>query len=159
VHTLMMCASFARLDAFGHRVLSNMREVLEMTGSWAAHARHSVQNFVSADFFDANPERITAIEQLIGGETRLQACYVRQNHACLEHNTLARLGEIRCPALIMGGGRDPICPPACTRWMSEAIKHAETLVFEDSSHFFLMEEPRRFMDTVNGWLVRHTPRA
>ena len=159
VHTLVMCASFAKLDAFGRRVLSNMREVLETTGSWAAHARHSVQNFVSADFFDANPERIAAIEQLIGGETRLQACYVQQNYACLEHDTLARLAEIRCPALIMGGGRDPICPLACTRWMSERIKHAETEVFENSSHFFLMEEAGRFMDRMNGWLARHTPRV
>jgi 3-oxoadipate enol-lactonase len=50
-------------------------------------------------------------------------------------------------------------PPACTRWMAEAIKHAETVVFEDSSHSFLMEEPVRFMDTMNGWLARHTPRA
>jgi pimeloyl-ACP methyl ester carboxylesterase len=50
-------------------------------------------------------------------------------------------------------------PLACTRWMSEAIKHAETVVFEGSSHFFLMEEPGRFMDTMNGWLARHTPRA
>ena len=96
VHTLMMCASFAKLDAFGRRVLSNMRDVLEMTGSWAAHARHSVQNFVSADFFDSNPER---------------------------------------------------------------IKHAETVVFENFSHFFLMEEPGRFMDTINDWLARHTPRV
>jgi 3-oxoadipate enol-lactonase len=159
VHTLMMCASFARLDAFGRRVLSNMREVLELTGSWAAHARHSVQNFVSTDFFDANPDRIAAIEQLIGGETRLQACYVQQNYACLAHDTLARLTEIRCPTLIMGGGRDPICPPACTRWMSERIKHAETVVFEHSSHFFLMEEPERFMATMNGWLARHAPQV
>ena len=159
VHTLAMCASFAKLDAFGERVLSNMREVLEITGSWAAHARHSVQNFVSADFFDSHPERIAEIEQLIGGETRLQACYVRQNYACLEHDTLARLVEIRCPTLIMGGGRDPICPPACTRWMSERIEHAETVMFENSSHFFLIEEPERFMRTMNGWLARHTPRA
>ena len=159
VHTLMMCASFAKLDAFGTRVLSNMREALEMTGFWPAHARHSVQNFVSADFFGANPERIAAIGQLIGGETRLQGCYVRQNHSCLEHDTLARLAEIRCPTLILGGGRDPICPLVCTRRMSERIKHVETVVFENSSHFFLMEEPERFMQTMNGWLARHTPYA
>jgi 3-oxoadipate enol-lactonase len=54
---------------------------------------------------------------------------------------------------------NPISPHSCTRWMSGAIKHAETVVFEDSSHFFLMEEPERFMDTMNGWLARHTPRA
>src|SRR5579859_1572938 len=46
VQSLVLCASFAKLDPYGARVLANMREVLEMTGSWAAHARHSVQNFV-----------------------------------------------------------------------------------------------------------------
>jgi pimeloyl-ACP methyl ester carboxylesterase len=43
--------------------------------------------------------------------------------------------------------------------MSERISHAETVVFENSSHFFLMEEPERFMHTMNDWLARHTPRS
>lgn len=156
VATLTMCASFAKIDPFGHRVLTNMRDILERTGSWAVHAQHSVQNFVSADFFDNYPERIKAIEQLIGGETRLQACYIRQNHACLEHDTLARLPEIKCPTLILGGGRDPICPPVCTRWIAEGVRHAETVMFDNSSHFFLMEEPERFMQVMGDWLKRYS---
>jgi len=156
IQTLTVCASFARLDPLGRRVLANMREVLEWTRSWAAHARHSVQNFVSADFFNANPDRVAAIENLIGGETRLQACYVRQNHACLEHDTLDRLHDIRCPTLILAGGRDPICSPAATRWMAERIRGAETVMFENSSHFFLLEEPERFMRVMNDWLARNT---
>jgi pimeloyl-ACP methyl ester carboxylesterase len=87
-----------------------------------------------------------------GGETRLPACYVRQNHACLEHDTLDRLGELECPILITAGGRDPICSLTATGWMSERIPQAETVVFEGSSHFFLVEEPERFMSTVGGWL-------
>jgi pimeloyl-ACP methyl ester carboxylesterase len=157
VQSLVLCASFARLDAFGTRVLANMREVLEITGSWAVHARHSVRNFVSPEFFDAHPERVAAIERLIGGETRLPACYIRQNHACLEHDTLERLGEIGCPALVLSGGKDPICPPVCARWMVERLPHAEALAFENSSHFFLMEEPERFMQVMERWLGRHTP--
>jgi len=159
VHSLTLCASFAKFDPYGTRVLANMREVLELTRSWAVHARHSVQNFVSPAFYDAHPERVAAIEQLIGGETRLQACYSRQNEACLAHDTLARLGEIRCPAQILAGGRDPICPLPATRWMSERLKQAETAIFEDSSHFFLIEEPERFMTVMNAWLARHTPKA
>jgi pimeloyl-ACP methyl ester carboxylesterase len=157
VHTLTMCASFAKLDPLGRRVLANMREVLEWTQSWPAHARHSVQYFVSSEFFNANPARVAAIEKLIGGETRLQACYARQNHACQEHDTLELLAEIRCPALILAGGRDPICSPTATRWMSERMRGAETVMFENASHFFLMEEPERFMRVMNDWLARHTP--
>ena len=32
-------------------------------------------------------------------------------------------------------------------------------MFEDSSHFFLMEEPQRFMQVMDAWLTRHTPAA
>jgi pimeloyl-ACP methyl ester carboxylesterase len=157
VRSLAVCASFAKLDPLGRRVLANMREVLEWTRSWPAHARHSVQNFVSPEFFNAHPERVAAIESLIGGETRLAACYVRQNQACQEHDTLGRLGEIRCPTLILAGGRDPICSPTATGWMAERMPGAQTVMFENSSHFFLMEEPERFMRVMNDWLARHTP--
>ncbi len=157
VHSLTLCASFAKFDPYGARVLANMREVLELTRSWAAHARHSVQNFVSAAFYDANPGRVAAIEQLIGGETRLQACYSRQNAACLAPDTPERLAEIRGPVQIRAGGRDPICPLPATRWMQERLPTAETVIFEDSSHFFLIEEPERFMQVMNRWLERHAP--
>lgn len=157
VHTLMVCASFAKFDPIGSRVLTNMREVLEWRDNWADHARHSVQNFVSPSFYNENPETIAEIEQLIGGETRLPACYVRQNHACLEHDALERLGEIECPTLIMAGGRDPICSLTATRWMQEGFPNAETVIFENSSHFFLIEEPQRFMATVAEWLGKHAP--
>ena len=157
IHTLLVCASFAKFDPIGTRVLTNMREVLEWRGSWADHARHSVQNFVSPRFYNENPETIAQIEELIGGETRLPACYVQQNHACLSHDTLDRLGEIGCPTLIMAGGSDPICSLTATGWMSDGIPGAETVIFEDSSHFFLIEEAERFMATVGDWLAKHAP--
>jgi pimeloyl-ACP methyl ester carboxylesterase len=157
IHSLMVCASFAKFDPIGTRVLTNMREVLEWRGNWADHARHSVQNFVSPRFYNENPETIAQIEGLIGGETRLPACYVQQNHACLSHDTLDRLGEINCPTLIMAGGSDPICSLTATGWMSDGIPGAETVIFEDSSHFFLIEEAERFMATVGDWLARQTP--
>jgi 3-oxoadipate enol-lactonase len=155
VHTLIMCASFARIDPVGNRVLTNMREVLEWRNHWGDHARHSVQNFVSPEFYNENAETIERILGLIGGETRLPECYVRQNHACLEHDTIDRLNEIGCPTLIMAGGKDPICSTTATRWMSDGIDGSKTVMFEDSSHFFLMEEAARFMATVGDWLAEH----
>jgi 3-oxoadipate enol-lactonase len=119
--SLVLCASFARLDPPGRRVLTNMREVLEWRRDWRDHALHSIQNFVGWRFYNGGPERIAGIVNLIGGETRLPECYIRQNHACLEHDTLDRLSEITCPTLIMGGGQDSICSPTTTRWMAERI--------------------------------------
>jgi 3-oxoadipate enol-lactonase len=152
VLSLTLCASFARLDPLGRCVLSNMREALEWRMSWADHARHSVQNFVSAGFFNSQPERAAKIEQLIGGETRLPACYSRQNEACQLHDTLADLPRITQPTLIMAGDSDPICSLTATGMLSAGLPNARTEIFEDASHFFLMEQPEKFMGLLQGWL-------
>lgn len=156
VSSLVLCASFAKLDPMGIRVLTNMREVLEWRGNWADHARHSVQNFVGWEFFNREREAVARIEGLIGGETRLPACYIQQNHACLEHDTLASLGEIRCPTLVMGGGTDPICSPTATRWLADGIPDAQMVLFEGCSHFFLIEESERFNSLLGQWLDEQT---
>lgn len=153
--SLVLCASFARLDPLGRRVLLNMREALEWRGSWADHARHSVQNFVSAGFFNAHPDRVADIEKLLGGETRLPACYSRQNEACQHHDTVDRLGDIRQHTLVMAGDSDPICSLTATRWLSAGIPHARTEIFQDASHFFLMEQPERFLRLLKDWLAAH----
>ena len=157
VQSLVMLAAAGKVDPIGHRVLMNMREVLQWTGSWEDHARHSVQNFVSPKFFNQNPDRIAAIEKLIGGETRLKACYFRQSHAALTHDTLDRLAQIKNPVCIMAGRLDPICGPLATQWMIDRLPQAEVAWFEESSHFFLMEVPERFMQVLTRWLDRHMP--
>lgn len=155
VLSLALCASFAKLDPLGRRVLSNMREALEWRMNWADHARHSVQNFVSAGYFNTHPEQVAAIERLIGGETRLPACYVRQNEACQQHDTSRELARIRQPVLVMAGAADPICSPAATRILSDGLPNARTEMFDDASHFFLMEQPERFMRLLGSWLAGH----
>jgi 3-oxoadipate enol-lactonase len=152
VESLVLCASFARLDALGRRVLSNMREALEWRMSWADHARHSVQNFVSAKFFNEQPEAVAAIERLIGGETRLPACYVRQNEACQAHDTVSQLGLIRQRAMVMAGDSDPICSLTATRALSQGLAGATTEIFANASHFFLIEQPARFNRLLLEWL-------
>ena len=151
VLSLALLASCARFDPVGIRCLDNMREVLEWRGSWADHARHSVQNFVSHAFFNRERERVAGIERLIASSDRLQACYIRQNRAVLAHDTLERLADIRCPVLIASGGQDPLCGPTATRWMVERLPQARVVEFPDSSHFFLMEEPERFMAEMDAW--------
>ena len=152
VISLALCASFARLDPLGRRVLSNMREALEWRMDWTDHARHSVQNFVSADFFNRFPARVEAIEKLIGGETRLPACYIRQNEACQLHDTLPDLARITQPTLVMAGDSDPICSLAATAMLSAGLPNARTEIFAGASHFFLMEQPEKFNKLLVGWL-------
>ena len=100
---------------------------------------------------------MASIERLIGDEARSKISYSHLNHACLTHDTLDRLPEIACPTLIMAGRRDPICSMTAQGWMKQAMPEAEMAVFENSSHFFLIEEAARAMATIEDWLARHTP--
>lgn len=155
VASLVLCASFARLDPLGRRVLTNMREALEWRLRWDDHARHSVQNFVSAAFFNERPDEVAAIERLIGGETRLPACYIRQNEACQAHDTLADLARIEQPTLVMGGDCDPICSMTATRALAGGLPDARLEGFAGVSHFFLLEQPERFNALLLDWLAQH----
>ena len=152
VRSLTLCASFAKVDPVGCRVLSNMREALEWRGSWADHARHSVQNFVSPKFFNENPERITAIERLIGGETRLPACYSRQNEAIQQTDTRPMLSRITQPALVMAGDVDIICSMTATRELVDGLPNVRSEIFTGAGHFFLMEQPAKFNQHLVDWL-------
>lgn len=157
VHSLVLCASFAKLDRIGFRVLTNMREVLEWRGTWEDHARHSVPYFVAPAFLNDHPEVVDEIVALIASESRLPACYIAQNHACLLHDTLTDLHRIACPTLVLGGALDPICSPTATRWLAEGLPDATSVTFERSSHFFLMEQAEEFMSELTGWLAARTP--
>ncbi|MHB1123879.1 MAG: alpha/beta fold hydrolase [Ramlibacter sp.] len=153
IASLALCASFARLDPLGRRVLSNMREALEWRMAWADHARHSVQNFVSASFFNERPEQVAAIERLIGGETRLPACYIRQNEACQAHDTLPHLAQIIQRTLVMAGDSDPICSMTATRALLRGLPSGRGEIFTGASHFFLMEQPEKFNALLADWLA------
>jgi 3-oxoadipate enol-lactonase len=97
------------------------------------------------------------VERIIASSTRLPACYVQQSYAVLAHDSLDWLHQIKCPVMIMSGSDDPLGGPMATRWMLERLPQAEWEEFEGCSHFFIIEQPERFMASMRQWLTRHTP--
>jgi 3-oxoadipate enol-lactonase len=157
LQSMTMAASFARLDPLGAQTITNMQQLLGWRKSWAEWAPHAVYMFVSPAFFNENPELIARITALVSDESRDMASYDYLATACLEHDTLDRLGEIDTPTLIMAGRHDPICSMMAQSWMVEVLPNAELQVFEKSSHFFLMEEAEKALITIKDWLAKNTP--
>lgn len=157
VQSMAMAASFARLDPVGAQVIANLQQLLRWRPNWAEWAPHAVYLFVSPAFFNENPEIIARITELVGDEGRDMRSYDHLATACLEHDTLDRLGEIATPTLVMGGRLDPICSMTAQNWMMEALPNGELVVFEKSSHFFLMEEAEKALATIRAWLAKNTP--
>jgi proline iminopeptidase len=58
---------------------------------------------------------------------------------------LAPLSAVRCPTLVMAGGRDPITPLSCAEAIVAALPEgvAELVVFENAGHGIYRDEPER----------------
>ena len=67
-----------------------------------------------------------------------------------------RLREIRLPALVLGGRHDE-ATPVITEAVHRALPGSEWVIFEDSSHMPHLEEPERFLETVEAFLERAEP--
>jgi proline-specific peptidase len=64
-----------------------------------------------------------------------------------------RLGELELPVLITSGRHDEITP-ALIKPLVKGIAGAESVVFEESAHFAMVEEPERYRRVVESFLGR-----
>lgn len=82
-----------------------------------------------------------------------QSCNRVLFHCLPTFNTVARLGEIEVPTLVIAGASDWITPPACgANRLAMGVPRSSLTVFENSGHFPFVEEPDRFVATVSRWL-------
>ncbi|MGH9432947.1 MAG: alpha/beta fold hydrolase [Terriglobia bacterium] len=78
-----------------------------------------------------------------------------QAAACVEHNALESLSNIRCPCLVVGGRSDIFTPV----WMAEEIvariPHCDLHLYEGAGHAFHWERLEDFNPRVLKWLLDH----
>src|SRR5581483_9432978 len=84
------------------------------------------------------------------------AAFCRGMQHCLPaFNTIAKLGDIKCPTLILTGADDWIAPPVeGAERLKAGITNAELTIFENSGHFPFIEEAERFQSVVREWLLK-----
>jgi pimeloyl-ACP methyl ester carboxylesterase len=56
-------------------------------------------------------------------------------------NVKRRLGEIRCPVLVITGTEDRMVPPGNSNLLAEGISGAELYMVEGAGHSFFFERP------------------
>lgn len=66
-----------------------------------------------------------------------------------------RLGEIRCPALILCGENDILKPPRFSRLMADRIPNAEYMTLPDCGHVAIFEKPRELESAIFGFVMKH----
>jgi pimeloyl-ACP methyl ester carboxylesterase len=81
--------------------------------------------------------------------------YLHQVAAAASHNTVARLGSIRAPTLVVHGEEDLVIPPRNGELLAKAIPGAELKLWPGAGHFYITDEPEADRYT-RQFLVRHT---
>lgn len=65
-----------------------------------------------------------------------------------------KLDHIRAPTLILHGRKDRVIPPSAAEDMRRRLPDAEVVYFEESGHFPMLEEPRKFASVLSEFLGR-----
>jgi pimeloyl-ACP methyl ester carboxylesterase len=141
VDRLILVGSGARL-----RVLPNLLEGLlrdfpstvEMMLGWA-YAKDTAPDLVQL----GREEWLENVPQVVHGDFS----------ACDEFDVMNRLGEIRCPTLILCGEDDQLTPPKYAHYLRDGIPGATLTVIPRAGHMVMVEKPELVNSAIEEFLA------
>jgi pimeloyl-ACP methyl ester carboxylesterase len=72
----------------------------------------------------------------------------------IAHDTLAKLGAIRQPTLVLCGDHDACTPQPMSEEIAEAVPGAELVVLPDGGHLIELEQEDEYFQIVSSFLDR-----
>jgi pimeloyl-[acyl-carrier protein] methyl ester esterase len=64
----------------------------------------------------------------------------------------AVVGQVRCPALVLHGERDALCPPAAAHWLAEHLPKGRLALHARAAHAPFLSHPDWFASELRGFL-------
>jgi 3-oxoadipate enol-lactonase len=117
----------------------------------AAVAEMVVERYLHPDFRAADPAATQSIRSRLLRDDA--AGYAASCNAVANVDWLDRLGEIRCPTLVIAGARDAGAPPAMAQAIAERIPGAKLQIIDNASHLSVMETPAEFDGLIRAFLA------
>ncbi|MFL6665074.1 MAG: alpha/beta fold hydrolase [Rhizobacter sp.] len=151
VQGLVLANTTARYPEAARGVWAERIAAVEQ-GGVAAVADAVMERYFSAEFRAAQPETVAAFRRAVLRTDRQG--YLACCHAVAGVDWLDRLREIRCPTLVIAGGKDVGTPLPMAEAMVERIAGSELQVLEGAAHLSAIEEPVAFEAAVRRLLER-----
>jgi pimeloyl-ACP methyl ester carboxylesterase len=98
----------------------------------------------------ASPEAIKTAEDMMrrnGRETMLEDFL-----ACDAFDAMARLGEIRIPALAVCGEADMLTPPKYSRFLAERAPNCRLVTIPEAGHMVMLEAPAALAEIIGEFI-------
>lgn len=150
--SMIITASFGKLDRYGYQILHNINEVVKSQGYGLASRIQSLC-FFPPSYFNKNEEQMLKFEESLAITDRPIHGYTNSTHACLNHDALDRLSEVKCPTLVMAGGQDVLCSTDASRDIAKRIPNCKLKVYDEASHFFLIQCFEESMKDIEDFLL------
>ena len=135
-------ALIATAPTFAEPVRASMRARAEAVrkGGMAAVLESTLQRWFTAETFVRRPDVVDrASKTLLGDDPTVHAAI--WDLIADDFDVLGRLGEIRCPTLVLVGDSDPSTPPSVAATLADGIRGARRVVLHATSHMATVESP------------------
>lgn len=73
--------------------------------------------------------------------------------AVARHEIAGRLGDVRCRTLIVWGAQDAVISAAAAKRFAGLIARSRVVIFDDTGHMPMLEQPQRFNSLLDGFLL------
>ncbi|MGE0650569.1 MAG: 3-oxoadipate enol-lactonase [Alphaproteobacteria bacterium] len=127
------------------------RIALARTRGMGALVEPTIERWFTPSFRDRNPPELEKIRTMIR-QTSV-AGYIGCAEALKGIDTKKRLGNIRCPVLVLGGAFDPPAPPALMADIARSITNARHEIIADAAHMANIEQPEAFNRALGAFLA------
>jgi aminoacrylate hydrolase len=153
VSALILAVTWPRPIEFMRRQHQVARLVIENGGTEGLLEATLVRMF-TPEFFEIGNEMVDQmVKAFIADPDQMPSkeILLAQLEAIEKHDTLADLGRVECPTLVMGGKMDQMVPYLGSKEIAEAIPQAELVTFE-TGHGCMVEEMEPFNAKVREFL-------
>ena len=111
-------------------------------GGMAAVLQSSLERWFTPETMERRPDIVDRVSQtFLGNDPAVQAKIWEL--IANDFDVRDRLGEIRCPALVLVGDRDSSTPISAASALASGIVHAELQILPAAAHMVTLESPNR----------------
>jgi 3-oxoadipate enol-lactonase len=149
VGALVLADTTAGYPAATHPTWRERQASVRASGM-AAVADGTLGRWLTEPFRKAHPDETERVRRMLLAAP--PEGYARAVDAIVGHDTLARLGEIRCPTLVLVGEKDEATPPSHSELLRDEVAGATLHVVPDAAHIVPVERPETFERLVREFL-------
>lgn len=150
---LIIACSMAKLDSVARAVINTGEKLVDAGVPFELLIANIFPWIFSADFLADEQKVAKALKKkLRNPHPQTLAGYKHQLRACNQHDTSARLVEIKVPTFVLSCDSDLLISPRHSERMAAKIPGAQLTILPNIGHIPQVENPSLFCERVKGFL-------